>query len=191
VRPGADIDGSPPISEDPTIDPLDFTDFGGTTYDDLTASADVSFAGSQTFRRDEISPVVVAGMCAAGIPTNWGSPLDPLGPCGNHFPMVHVAGDLRLTEGQGQGILLVDGNLTVGDGFTFMGLAIVMGRVTVSGDGSILGAVLARGGPDGNGRSEIRDEGKILYSSCAVQQAQTQLSGVSTVPWRSWFEVIG
>lgn len=195
VRTGQ-IEGNPPILEDPSITPTDFTTFGGLTYQDLTALADVAFAGNQRLR-NEVGPVVSGGQCVTGDPLNWGSPTAPTGPCGDHFPVIHVAGNLILQgTGEGQGILLVDGDLQIDGDFDFHGVVVVLGRVRLTGPGTIVGAALVRGGAGGTARSEISDGGRVLYSSCAAQKAMEALppaatGGGTSARERSWFEVIG
>lgn len=192
----AEILGAPPVVEDPSITPLDFDTFGGLTYAELTALADVSFVGNQRFR-NEIGPVTSGGTCVTGAVTNWGSPLAPTGPCGNYAPIIHVAGNLSIRgTGQGQGILLVDGDLQIASSFDFFGVVIVQGRLRLDGPGRLIGAVMVRGGPRGTGRSTISNGGRVFYSSCAVEQAQAGLpaaatSGSAAARERSWFEVIG
>lgn len=190
LRRGGDLDGAPPLLEDPAIVPGDFLDLGGGTYTDLIAAADISFIGNQRLG-NEIRPVVTDGECDTSVNTNWGAPLAPGGLCGDHFPLVHVAGNLRLEQsGAGQGVLLVDGDLDIRGDFAYYGLIVVMGTVTVSDDARIFGSVLARGDADGRGRSVVEDQGKILYSSCAVQRAQSSLGGGGGSTGRYWFEVM-
>jgi type II secretory pathway pseudopilin PulG len=190
VRNRGDVDGDPPIVEDPSVAPSDFLNLGGGAYSDLAASADISFIDGQNFRSG-IQPAVANGECDTSVLTNWGDPLAPGGLCGDYFPLIHVAGNLRLSGSQaGQGVLLVDGNLQIRGDFQFFGVIVVLGTVTVSDDGRIFGAVLARGNANGRGRSQISDRGKILYSSCSVQRAQAALSGGSGSSARYWVEVM-
>jgi len=196
ARRTAEILGSPPILEDPTITPLDFDTYGGLTYAELTALADITFAGNQRFQ-NEIRPAVGGGACVTAATTNWGSPQAPAGPCGNYAPIVHVAGNLEIRgTGQSQGILVVDGDFRIRSTFEFHGIIIVRGRVQITGPGQIFGAVMARGGAGGNDRNEISNGGRLFYSSCAVQQAQARrpasaIGGSTSARQRSWFEVIG
>ena len=190
LRRGGDLGGAPPLMEDPSIDPADFLDLGGGTYTDLVAAAGISFTGNRRFG-DEISSLVTDGECDASVNTNWGSPLAPSGLCGNYFPVVHVAGNLTLEEaGAGQGVLLVDGDLQMRDNFAFYGLIVVLGTMRVSDDARIYGSILVRGDENGAGRSQVEGRGKILYSSCAVQRAQSSLGGGGGSTGRYWVEVM-
>jgi len=197
IRKNGDIEGAPPLVQDTTIVPSDFTTFGSVTYADLVALADADFVGNQRFKND-VGPVIASGVCVTGDALNWGSPGDPNGPCGDYFPVIHVSGNLRLQgSGQGQGVLLVDGDLQIDDDFQFFGVVIVLGVLKFNGPGDIFGALLVRGGASGKGRSDISGGGNVLYSSCAAQKAMAGLppaasgGGGNTARERSWFEVIG
>lgn len=187
------IAGTPPIQQDTTITATDFTSPGGVPYDSLATFSNVVFTKNQQFKND-IGPVTAGGVCDTSVDTNWGSPQDPAGPCGGYAPIVHVAGNAVIRgTGQGQGILLVDGNLDIDDDFSYYGLVIVLGRLRIRGPGRIYGAVLVQ---DRSGKSELSGGGQVLYSSCAVQRAMDGLppglfSGASHTAERAWFEVIG
>jgi len=112
--------------------------------------------------------------------------------------VVHVAGSLTLQgTGQGQGVLLVDGDFTIDGAFDYYGLVIVQGRLRVTAPGRIFGGTLIRGGAGGGLRSEISSGGRIEYSGCAVRRALEGIpglppgAGVSQATERSWFEVVG
>jgi hypothetical protein len=190
------IGGTPPKVQDTSVDPLDFTNFGSTSYAALAALANANFIGSQTLR-NVVGPVTVLGQCVTTLPLNWGSPWTPAGPCGSYFPVIHVGGSLTLQgAGQGQGVLLVDGDLTIQDNFEFYGVVIVLGVLRLRGPTTLYGGVLARGNADGLGTSEVRNAARVLYSGCAVQRALSALppsaqgGGVFAKEY-SWFEPIG
>jgi type II secretory pathway pseudopilin PulG len=196
TRRTGDVAGSPPVLEDTAITPADFTTFGSVTYADLAALANSSFTGNQRFT-NQVGPVVSGGLCVTGDPLNWGSPGTPNGPCGDYFPIIHVAGNLRLQgSGEGQGVLLVDGDLQIDDDFQFYGVVVVLGVLNLNGPGNIFGALLVRGNANGQGRSDIDGGGRVVYSSCATQKAMQGLppaasGGGASAQQRSWFEVIG
>lgn len=195
VRSGGEVLGTPPLLEDTALSVADFDDFGSTTWTELTAGADVVLSGNQRLR-DEVGPVVAGGSCATTVPSNWGSPLDPGGPCGAHRPVVYVAGNLVLQgSGAGQGVLLVEGDLQIDGDFVYYGLVIVRGRMRFTAPGRVYGAVLVRGGPAGTMRSDLTEGARIAYSSCAVHNALDGIPGgsgtaASAAVERSWFEVV-
>jgi hypothetical protein len=191
VRTGT-IGGTPLKVQDTSVDPLDFTNLGPTTYAALAALANPSFNGNRSLVP---TPVALLGQCVTALPTNWGSPLTPAGPCGSYFPVIRVAGNLTLPAGgQGQGVLLVDGDLTISGTFRFYGVIIVLGVARVRG-GTVYGGLMARGNANGNGRSEVRNPGRVLYSACAVQRALAVLpagmaGGTLMATESGWFEPI-
>ena len=50
--------------------------------------------------------------------------------CARYYPVIYARGDLRITGGGGQGILLVGGDLDVEGGFAFDGPVVVRGKLT-------------------------------------------------------------
>lgn len=75
---------------------------------------------------------------------------------------------LKLQNVTGYGMLLVEGDLTLGGGFSWNGLVLVTGLLTFNGGGSginIYGAILAEQTVDVNGGLDIR------YDSCMVSNA--------------------
>ncbi len=67
--------------------------------------------------------------------------------------------------GGGQGILIVDGELTIEGDFHFYGLVIVKGEIQMKGDVQITGAVIT-------GAQLQSEPGDLIqYSQCAVARA--------------------
>jgi hypothetical protein len=126
---------------------------------------------------------------------NWGDPEHSLPytsggtttyPCGSYYPIVHVTGDLRVTGHVGQGILLVDGNLTAGGGFTFYGLVIVKGSVQrASGASNFFGGLLAEapGSTD-----DLTGNTTIQYSSCAINTAVASVAVARPMAQRAFIQ---
>src|SRR5439155_1075262 len=85
-----------------------------------------------------VGPIAVGTLCQASAnPANWGDPnrATPAGACESYFPTIHVLGDLKVTTGRGQGVLLVDGDFTVAGNFAFPGVRLAPGgRATLSRD---------------------------------------------------------
>jgi hypothetical protein len=106
------------------------------------------------------------------VKTNWGDGVNRNAACGNYFPIIHVAGDLRLNNVQGQGILLVDGDLDVQGSYEWFGIVIIKGSLKTAGGGStdahFWGMVMAQ-----NVDVELQNlSGKatLNYSRCAILQ---------------------
>ncbi|NIM52564.1 MAG: hypothetical protein GTN62_08120 [Gemmatimonadales bacterium] len=132
-----------------------------------------------------IGPRLAGGACDASDASNWGDPDDPDGPCGGYFPLVYASGDITLHGGRGQGLLVVDGDLSVRGGFRFYGAVVVAGRFKTHGEGGhfsggvvaatvVLGQNTLVGGP------------AIQYSSCALGRALRGSAAEVRVLERGW-----
>ncbi len=130
------------------------------------------------------TPVVQGGACVAG-GGNWGSPRSPLGPCGARFVSVGSPGSLSVQGGEGQGLLVVQGDLTLEAGVFFSGVVVVEGSLNVrsgarfDGFGFVGGSVAVSGGS------------QILGSACAgirALEGATQRWGPSYLPDGGWLE---
>jgi hypothetical protein len=89
-------------------------------------------------------------------------------------------GGLKMSNVDGFGNLIIDGDLTLGGGFTWTGLVVVTGTVTFNGGGSgvnITGAVMSGDAVTLNGGLEI------YYDSCAVGESLSAL-GYDLINWR-------
>jgi len=131
-------------------------------------------------------PVIDAtGTCDANAPANFGDPLRVLGPsspCAAFFPVVHAEGDLRLSGGAGQGMLVVDGNLTLLAGARFTGVLLVRGSARFEDGAHLDGIVLAD-------RVSLASASEIRYSACAVEDASRSGARPSPEVNHSWAEM--
>ncbi len=156
---------------------------------DLAAPTIRHLVGGATVRLDPGSytpgPTVRNGTCDTDDVTNWGDPFATVAGCAEWAPVVLVDGDLTLSGGWGQALLLVTGNLTLIDGAVLHGGAIVEGRLSVTGTGGeILGAVKAAQvalGPLSAGGSA-----RIGYSRCALARVLRAATRPSPLPQRAW-----
>ena len=176
------IGGEPPIIEDPTVSDATFTQFGAFDWDSLTAMADTippaTYPG--------VGPAFTAeGKCNLSVVTNWGDP-ENISACSYYFPLLYVPGNLVLSGGRGQGMLLVEGDLTVSGLFAFYGVVIVRGGLTSVGRGGHFnGAVMAQN-VDINDNSMLLGAAQVQYSSCATTRALKAASPASRLPSRGW-----
>jgi type II secretory pathway pseudopilin PulG len=179
--------GNPPVLKDPTVSDSTFNTFGDVTYSELVQRANINLAGGQNFATG-IAPTTVSGQCETTNPQNWGDPANPTQPCGNYFPIIHIAGDATINGQEGQGMLLVDGSLAVQGGFQFFGIVIVKGSLRTAGGGStpahFWGMVMAQDTVAlTDTTNNISGDANLLYSKCAVLKA---LDNTGTgVPMRS------
>ena len=86
--------------------------------------------------------------------------------------IVHVAGDLSVSgNGSGAGVLIIDGNFSMGGTFNYDGIVIVLGDVDIVGGGSakqIVGGLMVQGTLTGT--TNVNGNVKLLYSSAMINQ---------------------
>jgi hypothetical protein len=190
-------EGLPPVQEDPTITDSSLTTFGDLDWDDLRDFATLFVPPNTAGTAYAIWPSD-AGCTAI---TNWGEPWypghadlsasRPHNPnCEDYFPIVYVDGDLHLNQQRGQGVLIVNGNLTVTGLTRFYGPVVVRGTVVAEGGGSnvphFYGGVIAadiNGSLDSN---RVAGNAEIHYSSCALRRALNGTASVAVLQERHW-----
>jgi len=193
----ATVNGSVTLKGNPTVlttpaaaDSNTYFNYGNSNYQSLAASANLTYAGGSLL--NGIQPLIVGGVCQANvIPANWGEPnhTSPAGACDTYFPIIHVLGDLKVTTGRGQGILLVDGDFTVAGNFQFDGAVIARGGLKMSGTGNkIVGAVMAASVSVDDDVS-LSGNTSLLYSSCALQAALQASAYPAQAMRRGWVDV--
>jgi len=125
------VQGNPPIVNDPTVNNNTFTRSVGRRMprcgegDDYRSRGEL-LDGPRCDRRRLRQTVL----------TNWGDGINPLGQCASYFPIIHAAGTITLNNTQGQGILLVDGDLNIQGSYQFFGIVIIQGDLKTAGGGS-------------------------------------------------------
>ncbi len=97
----------------------------------------------------------------------------------------HIAqdrsGSFGIQGGAGEGLLYVDGDLTLNGDSSFLGVIYVEGDIRFNGTSWVLGAMIVRG------KTSIKVNGgsTVLYSSEAIQQSLTKYGGQAiTLSWR-------
>jgi hypothetical protein len=168
----ATVIGTPPVMIDPTVSDSTFSRFGDVTYSQLAARANITLPGGNL--ANSIGPVVNNGQCDKTVLTNWGDGANPNGQCGSYFPIIHITGDVNINGDQGQGILLVDGDLSVQGSFQWFGVVIVQGTLKTAGGGNtdahFWGATMVHDSVD-FGTNQLSGHANINYSSCALMAA--------------------
>jgi hypothetical protein len=135
----------------------------------------------------EAAPQWAGEECDTTDPDNWGEPVKSNGGgCTSYYPVIHSAGDLIVHGGRGQGLLLVDGDLTVQGGFQFFGTVLVRGALRGGPGGAhITGAVsVAAQGTT----ASLLDGIVIDFSRCAARKALLTLALPVPIAERSWSE---
>ncbi len=186
------IQGSPKIDTTAAAaDSNTYFKFGDANWNSLVAMANITIAGGQTLTT--VDPVVTNGVCDKTQPLNWGDPnraTPTAGACEGYFPIIHITdttANTNINGVWGQGILLVEGDLTVNGGFSFYGPVIIRGHLRTQGTGGhFYGGVMA-GNVDLE-QNAVLGNAIINYSNCAVQYAILGASGGAPVAQRAWSE---
>ena len=174
--------GAPDALVSPSMTTAVLDSFGTTTFAAAAANRNIKIVpGTYTINP---TPNTVAGPCVFSN-TNWGDGASPNNACGSYYPIVYDsgAGTTTISSGQGQGLLLVDGNLAITGAFTFYGVVVVKGTISTVGGASpkFYGAVLAGGlnfsSTSGSGSAYIN------YSSCTIDRMMNATGKVT--PMRS------
>ncbi|MCC6319631.1 MAG: hypothetical protein IT361_18320 [Gemmatimonadaceae bacterium] len=181
VRAGTVV-GIPPLDPDPRAG-LAGT-YTGNAWASLLARATVTLAPGAVVAP---APTLRVGVCDTSDSTNWGEPRGA-GACARHAPVVHATGDLELRGGRGQGVLLVEGDLTISGGAEFHGVIVTRDDLRSGrGGGRVYGAVLAGDARPGAGDgTEILDGVTLRWSRCAALGALRRWAPLVPVRRRAW-----
>ncbi len=185
------LNGNPPVLTTPAAgDTNTYFNYGSTNYQSLAAGANLTYPGGTLLTG--VGPIAVGTLCQASAnPANWGDPnrATPAGACESYFPTIHVLGDLKVTTGRGQGVLLVDGDFTVAGNFAFTGVVIARGGLKMSGTGNkITGAVMAASVQVDDDVS-LSGNTSLQYSSCALTAALSSSAYPKQAMQRAWVDM--
>jgi hypothetical protein len=174
------VEGNPDAADDST-----YFEYGSQDWDDLVALSTVRISGGT----HQIEPVVNGGVCVASNTTNWGEPTKGTGsPCESYYPIIYSAGNLNINGHRGQGILLVEGDLTIQGGFQFFGPVIVKGSLKTTGTGGhINGAVMAANVDLET--NTVLGNAVVNYSSCALATVLSNTSMPKHAADRAWADL--
>lgn len=179
--------GTPPVVADPSLNANSFQNFGGATYTQLAAKASITLPGGNY----TTAPVVTNGVCDNTVLTNWGDGMNPTAACGNYFPIIHLTGTTTLNNTQGQGILLVDGDLNIQGSYQFFGIVIIQGSLKTAGGGSTAahfwGGVMSKDAT--LGIQSLSGKATLNFSSCAILTALQATMPVSMMRSRGWAQL--
>lgn len=156
-------------------DTVDAPWLGLLDFPSLLARAPVLVNGAGT-----PGPVERFGACAEDEPWGWGDPENPSRPCGPHLPLRASTGDLSVVGGVGQGVLAVDGDLTLTAGARYYGLIVVRGALRLEDGASLDGFAVALGGGSVEAGSSVR--GSACWAVRALAAQRAALGGLVAVP---------
>ena len=182
------IGGAPDSARDATLNKDDMKE----TFDKLKALATLIMNNPNPPATVPAYTATVPPRCDTDVETNWGEPMVPGDPCFDYFPIIYHYGNLKLQGGRGQGILLVEGDLTASGGMVFFGPVIVTGTLETTGNSGqgakFYGGVIA-------GNVALDDLSKLAggalgsYSSCAIHRALQNSALIGTLAERSWVQL--
>jgi hypothetical protein len=163
------IEGAPASIKDLTLN----TSQMQSTFNQLKALATLTVASNNP---PAMAPAYTGNpqKCDASVESNWGEPAVKTDPCFNYFPIIYHNGDLKLQGGRGQGILLVEGDLTATGGMVFYGPVFVTGTLSTTGNSGqgakFFGGVIA-GNVALDDLTKLAGGALVNYSSCAIKRA--------------------
>ena len=181
------VSGSPATIKDTTLNASDMQ----STFNKLKALATLTVVSSNPAA---MAPAYTGNppRCDSSVETNWGEPALKTDPCFNYFPIIYHYGDLKLQGGRGQGILLVEGDLTTTGGVVFYGPVFVTGTLSTSGNSGqgakFFGGVIA-GNVALDDLTKLSGDALVSYSSCAIERALAGSATVSVLAERSWVQL--
>lgn len=171
------LTGAPPVLAAPLDSAVDPAAALGLDGSALATVAQPIFGGTIAAR-----PTLDAGgACDLDDPLNFGDPAPLEPPCRRWAPPRAATGDLRLDGGVGQGLLIVDGDLTVTHGAWFAGIVLVRGTLRVDGASRLEGAIAAE-------RAVLDGASVLRFASCAVARAGQGAAQPSRAPGPAWVE---
>lgn len=165
------LEGTPKKREDATLDSAKFIEYGDMNIEELKLMAEKIYPPGQAY--NGMAPVESGGVCDTNPRENWGDPRNAAGACHYYWPIIYSPGDVTFGSGYGQGILIVDGHLSLSGNFEFTGLIFAYGGFSSTGVGNkVSGSVNVLGGdssvvgkPTGGGSTRIN------LNSCAIERA--------------------
>lgn len=176
---GSCLTGNPKILGDATVaDTTKVLD----GWNDLVSQANIVLDQVLNPTISPIKPSYKAdGSCNTADSKNWGDPARNIipGKCEDYFPIIHlkssVTGSLgpltTISAGSGQGIILVDGNLSISGNINWVGPIIVKGNVSTSGTGNkTLGGIQALNQGCVTACNTLSGTSNATYSSCTIMK---------------------
>lgn len=178
------------VESEEAAKPETYISYGSETWESLVANADIRISKAAGNPFSNVGPVGTATSCTNDA-KNWGEPERPgtVKGCYHRFPIIYAEDDLHInSNGRGQGILLVNGNLFINGNFKFHGIIIARDNVdTGNGTAEIYGAIYAR---DADlGETYLSGNQSVYYSRCAIENALRGSAILTRVKERHWTQL--
>lgn len=182
---GPRIHGAPPLLTDPNAaNPALYDTFGNESWATLTARATITLPHATVITP---APTMVGAACDTSNTMNWGSP-SVTGPCQAHSPLIHALGDIEIRGGEGQGVLIAEGDVTFTLGGRFYGVVLSRDDLVMRppAGGTLFGVALAgnlRGPPTDH--PTIDGNSLVQFSRCAAEAALRRIAPLIPVTRRA------
>lgn len=194
-KPSAEVSGSINTNGTPTMDPPPIqhsTEVNDTSmflnpYKALIESANVILSPGASLSP---SPTTIGTppKCNKASISNWGEPMALIPLCDSYFPVIYAQGNLKLTNGRGQGVLLVNGDLNLAGNFTFAGIIITKGAFDAShGTNNVYGTVLSNNATLDD--MTLAGTPQVQFSTCAIARALTASAKAFPFGSRAWAQL--
>ena len=167
-------------------------------FNQFKAIATMSLAGSSGSGNyttyNNIAPSTTGSplKCNLNDTNNWGEPLRTgsyTSQCTTYSPIIYFGGNAKFVNGRGQGILLVDGDLSIAGNFQWVGLVIAIGQVkTGNGTANVTGAIMANNADIGD-QTSFSGTPVVSYSKCAIDYVLNSAAVARPLAMRSWGQV--
>ena len=181
-------DGDPKSEVDASLNPADMK----AQFEKLKALTTLVVTSDNPAATAPAYTATVPPRCNTAVQTNWGEPVLKTDPCFNYFPIIYHQGDLKLQGGRGQGILLVEGDLTATGGMVFYGPVFVTGTLSTAGNSGqgakFFGGVIA-GNVALDDLTKLAGGALVSYSSCAIHRALQNSATPMALAERSWVQL--
>jgi len=182
---GGRVAGLPPLLADTgASNTARYAAFGHETWASLTRRASIVLSPGSIV---SATPSVTGSTCDRSAANNWGDPIGG-GACAQYAPLIWATGDLELRGGIGQGVLLVEGDLTLSAGALFAGVVIARDDLASAGiGGTILGLAMAGDARVAPGdHSRLDGSTLVRRSRCAIDRALEWSAPLIPIARRSW-----
>jgi len=181
-------------------------DIGDTTkvldnWAELVAAANIVYDQSVTTILNQLQPSYNGTTCNKADPKNWGEPIVnvPATDCQTYYPVIYLKSAAKgatgptttISQGRGQGILLVDANVSFNGNFQWIGPVIVRGNVSSAGNGNkVLGGVTALNqGCATAPCNSLSGTSSFTYSSCSITKILALKSKPVLTRHRPWTDL--
>jgi Tfp pilus assembly protein PilX len=189
------ISGSPAkIQNDSSVNDAMFEN----PFNQFKAMATMTLAGGSgsgnyvTYNGMTPSTTGLPARCNRTDQNNWGEPLRTgtyVSQCTSYSPIILIDGNGKVTNGRGQGILLVNGDLSIAGNFSWTGLVIAIGQVkTGNGTSQVTGAIMANNADIGD-QTNFSGTPVVSYSKCAIDYVMNSSAVARPLAMRSWGQV--